>query len=661
MVSIVFPLVIAIGVTLAISLFGKNKSSVSKIFLSIFVALGILPLVKYETGESIIIPIVAAGYVGVAFSYFYYKYSSPKLFLDYISPAILVFPALFVFSPNIFVLAAPEDNRKNYPVVSIPSDTPVIFILFDEFPLSSILNEDLLVDGQAFPNFRRFADKAKWFRNASANFDFTGYALKGMLTGLDQYDKKVGTYKHFPNNLFTLLGNEYRVFAHESALRLCPPHICLNEEGKSVGEIVMFWKDIAAVYLNLILPQPKSFGVPDINHRYKDFWNQNDKKDGKPRKRKKIVRKEFTIPMVEEGFRERMMTGREGIFNEFLDKFDSVGKKEFHFLHILLPHMPYRFLPSGKMYDLAGEFDYVGLNRENTEREIWGTESWINKVQYQRLISQVGFTDSLLGKLIDRLEEKNIFNSALIVLAADHGVSIKEGGYRRRVEGQFLPDIASIPLLIKLPGQEKGEVSDFPATLWDILPTLAEVLNIKVPWKINGNSLLNPSPEKRERIIHDFELKTYPVPDDLRPYLLDDVNRKKKLFGQFKGWDKFRLQNEMSNSFMDRLVTEFKVQVLEDIQVKLNSGLRVEKNEEIVPTMVHGLISGVENGGEWMALVASNGVFRAVSQVVKNEGQHEIFTLLPEQAFKEGENVIEVYLIKLPVENASKIFQPRKF
>ena len=530
MVSLVFPLVIATGVTLGIKLFGRNKNLIGKVFFSIFIAIIILPLAKYETGESIIIPIVAAGFIGIAFSYFYYKFSSPKLFLDCISPAILVFPALFIFTPQIFLLAAPEDTRKNYPVVPISSDTPVIFILYDEFPLSSILNEDLLVDGQAFPNFRRFADKAYWFRNASANFDFTGHAIKGMLTGLDQYEKKVGTYRNFPNNLFTLLGNDYRVVAHESVLRLCPPHICLDEEGKSAEEKIMFWEDIAAVYLNLILPQPKSFGVPEISQSYKEFWNQDKKKNVKPQKRKKIVGKEFTIPWLEEGFRERMLAGREGIFNKFLDKFDFAGGKEFHFLHILLPHKPYYFFPSGKKYDLKGKYDDLGLNRENPEREYWGTEEWFNKIQYQRLISQVGFTDYLLGKLMSRLEEYNVFNSAFVVLAADHGVSIKAGGYRRRVEGQFLPDIASIPLFVKLPGQEKGVVSDLPAALWDIFPTMADVLKIKVPWKIKGHSLLDFPPGKRQRIIHDYELKTYPVPDDLKPYLLDEVKRKKKMF-----------------------------------------------------------------------------------------------------------------------------------
>jgi hypothetical protein len=48
------------------------------------------------------------------------------------------------------------------------------------------------------------------------------------------------------------------------------------------------------------------------------------------------------------------------------------------------------------------------------------------------------------------------------------------------------------PLFVKYPGQATGKVDDRPAQSIDILPTVAQVLGTKVPWKIDGTSLLGP-------------------------------------------------------------------------------------------------------------------------------------------------------------------------
>ena len=45
---------------------------------------------------------------------------------------------------------------------------------------------------------------------------------------------------------------------------------------------------------------------------------------------------------------------------------------------------------------------------------------------------------------------------------------------------------------MKYPGQAAGKVDDRPAQSIDILPTVAQVLGTKVPWKIDGTSLLGP-------------------------------------------------------------------------------------------------------------------------------------------------------------------------
>ena len=616
----------------------------------------LLPFVKIIADESVLGSISGALLIGLVFSFIYGKFTAPKYFLNYFSPAILVFPVLFLFEPKIFVLAVPEYTEADYPKVLIPSDTPVVFILFDEFPLAPILDEDLNIDMHAFPNFDRLSKISNWYRNASTSYAFTGPSIRSVFTGMWQDNSRFGTYKYFPNNLFTLLGNDYKVMAHESAVRLCPPTICLSQqEPDEVTSGEIFWKDVAAIYLNRILPQPKSFNIPDVSQGYKNFWGR---KNSIAIEKVSLVRKDFVIPFLAPEFKQRQIDGREDIFENFLESLNSAAGKKFYFLHILYPHNPYRFLTSGKKYDLGGEFDNIGMNEDLPKGGMWSKNINLISFQNQKLINQLGYTDHLIGKLLDRLEEKNLLEPSLFILAADHGVSIKAGTFRREIDVNSLGDIASIPLFIKLPGQKEGRVSDLPATLLDVLPTLADVLGVEIPWELEGKSLLNNSSGTRERIIHDSMIRPFPVPNDLRESLLDGVKRKRDLFGKFEGWDRFRLHDEDAHSFMDRPVADFKVQPMESIKVHLDSGSQVETRLGVLPAIVKGKLVGIDDKDNWAFLIAVNNIFRAVSPVINIEDSDNILSLLPEIAFKKGTNEVDIYLINKDSNKGDKVFKP---
>ncbi len=659
MISFVFPLVIAGGATFILYLSGRRHDLGVRSFIALLVALVLLPFVTRVTGESISGAFLVVGFLGVVFSLLYGKLLAPRLFLNYISPAIIVFPALFFFEPKIFVLAVPEPPQEEYPVVSISSNTPVIFLLLDEFPLSALLNDELKIDEKAFPNFSRLAGKSNWFRNASADYAWTIHSISSILTGIKHNPNLLGTYRNYPRNLFTLFANDYDVTGYESTIRLCPPHICLNDkEVEGMGKVELFWKDISAVYLNLLLPQPKSFGVPAISENYKNFWGRNGEDIFGSKATENFVKKEFNIPLFEPGFDEKFYEGREDIFKKFLNETAFTSGKNFYFLHILFPHRPYRYLPSGAKYDLDGEFDMLGLNEKSPREGFWEDDDWLVKIQYQKLMSQVGYTDYLLGLLMKRLEDNKVLDSALFILAADHGVNIREGGYRRKVMADSIADIASVPLFIKLPGQEKGALSDLPATLLDIFPTLADILDIKVPWEMEGHSLLDVPFEKRERVIHDLDMQAFQVPGNLKDKLLAGVKRKHDFFGKFEGWDNFRLQDEKSRVFMDKPVSNFTILSMEDVRVELDLGSRVETGPGFFPAIVHGRITGIENRDDWTALVCVNDVFRAVSPIVKLKDQEKILAFLPEIAFKEGSNEIGIYLIRKSFVKGGEIFKP---
>ncbi len=54
-------------------------------------------------------------------------------------------------------------------------------------------------------------------------------------------------------------------------------------------------------------------------------------------------------------------------------------------------------------------------------------------------------------------------------------------------------DILSIPLLIKAPHQPRGAISDRNVQSADIVPTIADLLGVDVPWRLDGVSALDAS------------------------------------------------------------------------------------------------------------------------------------------------------------------------
>ena len=143
--------------------------------------------------------------------------------------------------------------------------------------------------------------------------------------------------------------------------------------------------------------------------------------------------------------------------------------------------------------------DYQGT-LEQGERLFERASAGFADAVHQRHLLQVGFVDQLLGRLLDRLKEQRIYDEALIIITADHGASYREGMHRRNFRKENAADIILIPLIVKVPGQESGIISDRPVETVDILPTIASVLSIDTPFGVDGQSLIDfDLPERESR------------------------------------------------------------------------------------------------------------------------------------------------------------------
>ena len=84
--------------------------------------------------------------------------------------------------------------------------------------------------------------------------------------------------------------------------------------------------------------------------------------------------------------------------------------------HLLLPHGPYLYLPSGAR-TREGVRDLVpGMNGLPGFRD-----PFLTRHNEQRYLLQLGFVDRLIGRLLRRLKGQGMYDNTLIVVTADHG------------------------------------------------------------------------------------------------------------------------------------------------------------------------------------------------------------------------------------------------
>ena len=252
------------------------------------VALILLPALKGAAVVPGAFLTASALLAGCVFATGYARMRSVRLFLTILSPAVLLFPALFLFRAPVRTLLFPADApAHSVPYIQIESTDPVVMLVLDELPLYSLLDGSDRLDPVRYPNLAALARDAYWFRNASTTATGTGYAVPALLTGRFPRRRGLPTAKDYPENLFTLLaGSGYRVHAVEAQTRLCPRAVCRDgEPDRDAAErmTAVLW-DVRVVYLKLVLPSDLTTHLPAVDAIWKGFGARREAKG--PRKRR---------------------------------------------------------------------------------------------------------------------------------------------------------------------------------------------------------------------------------------------------------------------------------------------------------------------------------------------------------------------------------------
>jgi len=339
-------------------------------------------------------------------------------------------------------------------------------------------------------------------------------------------------------------------------------------------------------------------------------------------------------------------------FREFVSGVQPRERPTLWFKHVLLPHVPWQFYPSGRHYRRHAPEPIPGLNGP----EGFG-EPWLVKVSYQRHLLQLGLADRMLGELLGRMKRLGLFRDALVVAVADHGIGFRVGMERRTVTQANVEDLAPVPLIVKLPGQRRGRVVDRHVETIDVLPTILELARLRTTRTMDGRSLLRPvrSQAHRVRIFHRVGTTLNTIggalsfhPADVARRRQAAVRRKLALFGS--GADLRRLFRIGPHSeLVGRRAAE--LPQLDGVPAAIihqaEELARVDPTSGFVPGEITGdLPNGRPGGGRAIAL-ALNGTIVATGRTFSMAGSlTESFEMIvPEAAFRRGAMKARVFEI----------------
>ena len=120
--------------------------------------------------------------------------------------------------------------------------------------------------------------------------------------------------------------------------------------------------------------------------------------------------------------------------------------------------------------------------------------------------SEIAYTDGYVGKIIDTLKQRGLYDSSLIVVVGDHGESLTE--HKEATHGFFVYHSSiHVPLVVKVPGLSRKVRNNDVVGIIDIVPTICHLLGIEPPEAVEGRSLLADAHQDGQRMIYCESMK----------------------------------------------------------------------------------------------------------------------------------------------------------
>jgi Sulfatase len=648
---VILPPALLLAIELLVGLAGPAaRRGAHLVLIALLAAIVFVQALKdaLSAGDWVLIALALALGAGVAA--LYARAEPVRSFMTVLSPAPLVFLILFLFiSPVSKITLASDASAKSIDGIK---PIPVVMVVFDELPGTSLLDADGRVDPVRYPGFARLAKDGNWFPNAHSIYDATAKAVPAIMDG--NYPEKgvLPTSSEHPNSIFALLGKSHTMNVSEEATTVCPRDLCKDArlDEPFLDRLGSMSEDLGLVYAHVVAPPDMEKDLESVSDTWGDFGGgdeggvsgevaveddeHGDDHDDEP-----------TAKQSKKAVLANLKADRNAKFDAWVASIRRRPRPSLNFKHALLPHVPWTYLPNGQRYSDGDPIP--GISRQS-----YPDETQVEQLQLRHLL-QLGYADLKVRQLIAHLKREGLYDRSLVVVTADHGVAFQQGLFdRRRATPQTLDDISPVPLFVKLPGQRRGRVDRAIVETTDIVPTIADVLDIRLPEPTDGKSVLGDAVARRT------EVKM--LPRDFGDWMRVDgdafeaakqarVDRKVALFGVGADGPDRIFRVGPNRELVGRPVASLDVGGDSSARVELDDAdayADVDPDGARIPIWVTGEVSGA--AGPRDVAIAVDGVVRAVSNTFElaNRDGELLAALIPPSSLRRGENRIDVYEVR---------------
>jgi hypothetical protein len=353
-------------------------------------------------------------------------------------------------------------------------DVSVLNIVFDEFPLYSLLSDDGIINAERYPGFAALANESTWYRNNVAESNFTHQAVPAILASAIPQQEGGPFLTQYPKNIFTLYAGKTSVGGIEPVTSLCPKSVCVGPDQVSASfefsRFKTFMRDAAYVYGQRVLPPLLRRYVPSTEGAWGGFGAVANK-----------FKEQFDLGALSQV--DAIANGTRAFVDD--------SEQRVQVVHALVPHAPWRITPDDRVAPLSPSISTSNPEGEDGVRDT-----------YQTFLYQVAAADNVIVDVMSRLKKSGKWDSTMLVVTADHGISFVPTLPQRHTdftERETVGDIYRIPTFIKYPKQTIGIVSDCAMSNLDLLPTIIETTGTKTSWTFGGVSVAKSCPSNRVR------------------------------------------------------------------------------------------------------------------------------------------------------------------
>jgi uncharacterized membrane protein YgdD (TMEM256/DUF423 family) len=632
---VTLPPALLLAIELLAGLAGATvRRAVHVVLLGGLVALIAAQALKKAIDASDPVLIVLSIAIGAGLAVLWLRAEPVRSFLNVLAPVPIVFLGLFLFSGSISELAFPEDAKAR--TIGGVTQSEIVVVLLDELPTNTLVDAQGKLDTDRFPGFGELAENATWFENAYTVYDSTERAQPAIMDGnLPEKDKQPISGDH-PNSIFTLFGKTHRMNVSEEATTVCSRDVCEDErlDESYPDRMSSMTEDLGLVWLHVVAPPDIESELTSVSENWGNFGGAAEDEAAAPTQ---------DLGPRARAVRAKLNGGRPARFQEWIDSIRPGRRPALNFKHTLLPHVPWQYLPSGRRYRRQPNDVIPGLS--NLAYEDQGQLD----VLFQRHVLQTQFTDLQLQRLWDKLKSEDMWDDSLIVVAADHGVAFpKDDVQRRRLTRETAAEIAPIPLFIKAPGQQRGEVDDAYVETIDILPTIFDILNLDPKVEMAGRSAFSDEVQSRDElrflIRNSFEVLRIPA-DEFEAERQVVIDRNQRLVGS--GADGPARPFQLGPN--QELIGKPAEAAGEPLDVELSYApeyRNVDPATGYVPAHVVGKVNGPDRHPRDIA-VTVNGTIVAVGntfELTEGDDGELVSVMVPETAFRKGRNDVQVLL-----------------